>query len=149
MKELLQKIQPKVIFWMNAVIAAIFAFGFIFFPKFVYELIGFYTDEDGLLMVRFFGFAVFTTSLLCFLVRNHKLSKTREAIQIKLAVDFTLMAITHIIVIAIRGAPLITNPFLWIVIVLHITIIPAYLFFIIRDWKKVRALGKEEEKVVV
>ena len=98
---------------MNAVIAAIFAFGFIFFPKFVYELIGFYTDEDGLLMVRFFGFCVFGVALLCFLVRNSELSKTREAIMIMQVSNFTLMAFTHILVMAIRGPPLLANPFLW------------------------------------
>ena len=131
---------------MNAVIAAVFAFGFIFFPKWLYELIGFYTDEDGLLMVRFFGFAVFGIAVLCFLVRNQGLSRTREAIMIMLACNFTLMSVTHILVIALWGPPLSTNVFLWLLVVMHLSIIPLYLFFIIRDWKKVRALGKGEEK---
>ena len=129
---------------MNSAIGLIFAFGFIFFPKWLYELIGFTTDADGLIMVRIFGIFIFGTSIVLFFARNAELSKTREAIMFMQTSNFSLMSLTHILVMAIRGPPLLTNVFLWIVVIMHLSIIPAYLFFIIRDWKEVRALGKVE-----
>jgi len=139
------KIPPKILFWINSVMALSFGLGFIFFPKFLYELFGFSTNEDGLLMVRFFGIVIFGASILIFLCRNLELSKQREAIMLMQSSSFFLMSLTHILVMAIRGPPLLVNIWLWILVITHLTMLGLYLFFIIRDWKEVRALGKVED----
>jgi hypothetical protein len=132
--------EPKLFFWITAIAATGFGLAFILGPKFMYELLGFTSDADGNLMVRFFGFTVLGVGILTFWARNSELSKTREAIILTLVVDYTLMVITHLLVMFIRGPPLLTNVWLWIVVVLHISMVGIYGFFLIRDWKKVRNL---------
>ena len=132
--------EPKLFFWITAVVAGAFGLAFIFVPQFMYELIGFSSDADGYLMVRFFGLMVLGVSILTFWARNSELSQTREAIILMLTVCYTLMTITHLLVMFIRGPPLLTNVWLWIVVVLHLSLVGIYGYFLIRDWKKVRAL---------
>ena len=134
------KLEPKIFFWITAVAATSFGLGFIFFPKFLYELIGFISDEDGYLMVRFFGFAVFGTGILTFWARNSELSQTREAIILMLTTLYTLMTVTHLLVMFIRGTPLLANVWLWLIVAMHSAFIGFYGYFLIRDWKAVRAL---------
>ncbi len=138
----LSEIEPKIFFWITAVAASGFGLAFIFGPDFMYELLGYSSDADGYLMVRFFGIMVLGVGILTFWARNSELSQTREAIMLMLTIGYTLMTITHLLVMFIRGPPLLTNVWLWIVVVLHISLTPVYGFFIIRDWKKVRALKK-------
>ncbi|MCE7749709.1 MAG: hypothetical protein GPJ51_15090 [Candidatus Heimdallarchaeota archaeon] len=134
------ELEPKLIFWITAVLASGFGLAFIFFPQFLYELIGFLSDEDGYLMVRFFGFAVFGVGVLTFWARNAELSKTREAIILMLTTNYTLMTVTHLLVMFIRGPPLLANVWLWLIVVLHLTFIGFYGYFLIRDWKAVRVI---------
>ena len=136
----LMEIEPKIFFWITAVAASGFGLAFIFGPDFMYELLGFSSDVDGYLMVRFFGFLVFGVGILTFWTRNSELSQAREAIILMLTVVYTLMLVTHLIVMFVRGPPLLTNVWLWIVCVLHLSLVVIYGFFLIRDWKKVRAL---------
>ncbi|OLS30385.1 MAG: hypothetical protein HeimAB125_19440 [Candidatus Heimdallarchaeota archaeon AB_125] len=134
------ELEPKLVFWITAVVATGFGLAFIFFPVFMYNLIGFFSDEDGYLMVRFFGLFVLGVGILTFWARNSELSKTREAIILMLFISYFLMTVTHLLVMGIRGPPLLTNVWLWLVVILHLTFIGIYGYFLIRDWKKVRAL---------
>jgi hypothetical protein len=136
----IKDIEPKIFFWITAFAASGFGLAFIFGPDFMYELLGFSSDADGYLMVRFFGFLVFGIGILTFWARNAELSQTREAIILMLTVGYSLMLVTHLIVMFVRGPPLLTNIWLWIVNVLHFSMVGIYGFFLIRDWKKVRAL---------
>ncbi len=134
------ELEPKLFFWITAVAASGFGIAFISAPQFLYELLGFSSDQDGYLMVRFFGFLVLGVGILTFWARNSELSQTREAIILMLTVCYFLMVLTHLLVMFIRGPPLLANVWLWIVNVLHISMVGIYGFFLIRDWKKVRAL---------
>lgn len=143
MTNLAFKLEVKWVFWVQAVLSTLIGLAFIIFPQFMFEMLGFFTDEDGLLMVRFFGFMVFGVGFLVFWARNSELSQTREAIQLMLVIGFTMMLVTHLVVMGIRGMPLLGNVSLWMVNALHLTLAVVHSFFVIRDWKEVRALKTE------
>ena len=139
------RLEVKWVFWVQSVLSTLIGLAFIIFPQFMFEMLGFFTDEDGLLMVRFFGFMVFGVGFLVFWARNSELSQTREAIQLMLVIGFTMMLVTHLVVMGIRGMPLLGNVSLWMVNVLHLTLVVVHGYFVIRDWKEVRALKTEEQ----
>jgi hypothetical protein len=139
-----RKFQPKIIFWITSIISVLIGSGFVFLPKIVFESMGFSTNSDGLTMVRYMGIFMIGLGIMYFLVRNIELSKAREAIQINFAFAHIFGGILLILYAAISNTSLLTVVIFWLVVGMHFTFSPFHIYFIIRDWKEVRAIGKEE-----
>ncbi len=108
------KIRP--IFIVNSIVATVFGLGFMFIPGFIFGLLGFSTEADGPLAMRFFGIMVLGVGVLTFSARNSPDNISRKAIVISLFTIYTLMPIFHFWTIFGLGKG---NIMLWSVIVLH------------------------------
>ena len=87
------KIRP--IFIVNSIIATVFGLGFMFIPDFLWSLLGFSTEADGPLAMRFFGIMVLGVGVLTFSARNAPDSISRKAIVLFLFTIYTLIPIFH------------------------------------------------------
>ena len=139
-----KKFQPKIMFWVITFTSLSFGLGFAFFPKFVFELLGFSTNNDGLMMVRYLGIMFVGLAIMYFSIRNIKLSKTRETFQIYFVFSHIFGGVLLILYAALDNTSVLTNVFYWLTVSLHLIVPSFFIYFIIRDWKEVRASGKAE-----
>jgi len=119
----------RTLFSVNSILATFFGLGFMLIPDFLFNLLGFSTDADGPLAMRFFGIMVFGVGVLTFLARDSGDSQARRAIILALFVVYTLMPILHIGTQLVLGKG---NLMLWGVNVLHIAFAIAYGYFFFR-----------------
>ncbi len=117
-------LQAKYVFIFNSITAILFGLGFMFMPDILMTLIGFSNVADGPTAFRFFGIAVFGTSILTFLVRNEESSTARQAIMITQVINFALINIF----LLIFGD--LANLMLWSTFFLHILMIIAYVYIL-------------------
>ena len=110
------KLQAKYVFIFNFIIAIFFGLGFMFIPDILMTMIGFSGIADGPNAFRFFGIVVFGAGILTFLVRNEGESNARKLINIFLLVFGDI-----------------TNLMLWFTFILHILMIIAYGYVLIKN----------------
>ena len=121
------KLQAKYVFIFNFIIAIFFGLGFMFIPDILMTMIGFSGIADGPNAFRFFGIVVFGAGILTFLVRNEGESNARKAIMITQVINFALINIF----LLVFGD--ITNLMLWFTFILHILMIIAYGYVLIKN----------------
>jgi hypothetical protein len=136
---------PKIIFWINAIVSLIFGIGFVFIPGIIFESIGFSTNNDGLTMVRYCGIFFIALAVLYFLVRKIKPSPAKEAVHLFFAFSHIFGGLLLILYAAIGNTSILAVVPFWLTVALHFTFPPFHIYFIVRDWKEVRALGKMED----
>ena len=105
----MSKFNVNTMFFINGILALGFGLLIMFLPEILMEMIGFSTDADGPLSMRFFGILVFGVGLLTFSARKEEHSSARRSMLLMLSFSYSVMTIFHLVLADLSNLMLFDN----------------------------------------